>query len=373
MNKVRYGLIGYGKIGSQHVKGLLGGAVKNLDLVAIADTNPERLKAAVEAVGPSLKTFDSAEALIASGCVDAIHICTPHYFHPVYAIKGLEAGLNVMVEKPAGVYTKQVKEMNAVAAKAGKVFGVMFNQRTNPVYQKVRELIKEGELGQVTRTNWIITNWFRAQSYYDQGDWRATWGGEGGGVLLNQNPHNLDLFQWICGMPSRVKSVVYYGKHRDIEVEDDVYAIFEYPNGATGCYITTIADAPGTNRLEITGENGKIVVEDNTIVFSRLRESVTSFNQRFKGGIGQPECWRIEVPTKGTYTSHMGIIQNFCDAIQKGTPLMAPGEEGINGLEISNAIHLSSWLGENWVDIPVDDDLFYDKLKEHIDRERKNR
>lgn len=369
MKKVKLGLIGYGKIGSQHVKQLLQGAVPQCELTAIADIDPVRLQAAKDAVGENLLTFNTADELIHSGKVDAIHICAPHYFHPVYAIEGLEAGLHVLVEKPAGVYTKQVKEMNAVAAKhPNQIFAVMFNQRTMPVYQKARELIQSGELGQITRTNWIITNWFRSQSYYDQGGWRATWDGEGGGVLLNQNPHNLDLFQWICGMPSRVKSVVYYGKHRKIEVEDDVYALFEYPNGATGSYITTIADSPGTNRLEICGDNGKIVVEDGKLFFYRLRESITSFNKRYQGGIGQPECWKIEVPLKGTYTSHMGILGNFCDAILKGTPLISRGEEGINGLELSNAIHLSSWMGENWVDIPVDDDLFYNKLQEHIQK-----
>jgi predicted dehydrogenase len=368
MNKVRLGLIGYGKIGSQHVKGLLSGAVPQCELAAVADTDPARLTAAKQAAGEKLLTFDSAEALIHSGKIDAIHICTPHYFHPVYAIAGLKAGLHVLVEKPAGVYTKQVKEMNAVAAGTDRVFAMMFNQRTMPVYQKARELVKSGELGEITRTNWIITNWFRSQSYYDQGGWRATWEGEGGGVLLNQNPHNLDLFQWICGMPDRVKSVVYYGKHRKIEVEDDVYALFEYPNGATGCYITTIADSPGTNRLEICGDRGKLVIEDNKLFFYRLCENISDFNSRYTGGIGQPECWKIEVPLKGTYTSHMGILQNFCDAILKGTPLIAPGQEGIYGLELSNAIHLSSWTGENWVDIPVDDELFYTKLQEKIQK-----
>ena len=254
--------------------------------------------------------------------------------------------------------------MNRVAAESGKVFGIMYNQRTNRIYQKARELVQSGELGEITRTNWIITNWYRAQCYYDQSSWRATWKGEGGGVLLNQNPHNLDLFQWIAGMPSRVKAEVYYGKHRNIEVEDDVTALFEYPNGATGTYITTVADAPGTNRFEITGTRGKIVLEDNKLSFSRLREDTISFNSHFKGGIGQPECWKVEVPVKGTYTSHPGIITNFCDAILKGTKLIAPGEEGILGLSISNAIHLSSWMGNSWIDLPIDGDLFKEKLAE---------
>ena len=198
---------------------------------------------------------------IHSGACEAVIIAVPHYLHPSMAIEAMETGLHVIVEKPAGVYTKQVEEMNAVAAKHPElVYCMDFNQRTNPLYKKVKDLIDRGDLGEMTRVIWIVTDWYRSQSYYDQGGWRATWDGEGGGVLLNQNPHNLDLWQWMCGIPKRVKSQVYYGKHRNIEVEDDLYALVEYENGATGCYITTVGDAPGTNRLEIDGTNGKIVV-----------------------------------------------------------------------------------------------------------------
>lgn len=368
MDKVRLGIIGFGKIGSQHAKKLMAGAVEQCDLVAVADIEPKALENAKAIIGPQVKTFSTADALISSGCVDAILISAPHYFHPPYAIKGFEAGLHVLVEKPAGVYTRQVREMNEAAARHPElVFGIDFNQRTNPVYRKVKDMVEEGVVGPIVHVNWIITNWFRSQSYYDQGGWRATWAGEGGGVLLNQNPHNLDLFQWICGMPERVRSQVYYGKHRKIEVEDDVYAIMEYPGGAVGSYITTIADAPGTNRLEIDGDKGKIVVEDDRIVLTLLKESESAFNARFTGGIGKPECGKpVEVPVEGIYTSHMGIISNFCNAILHGEPLIAPGAEGIRGLEISNAIHLSSWEDGGWVDVPVDENLFYGKLQEKI-------
>lgn len=368
MRKVRYGIIGFGKIGTQHAKRLVAGAVPACDLVAVADIDPKALESARAVIGNDVLCFDSAAALIHSGAVEAIHICTPHYFHPVYAIMGMEAGLHVLVEKPAGVYTRQVREMNEVAAKHPElVYALDFNQRTNPVYRKVREMIQEGVIGQIGRAIWIITDWYRSQSYYDLGGWRATWKGEGGGVLLNQNPHNLDLFQWICGMPSRIRSQVYYGKHRNIEVEDDVYAILEYPNGATGCYITTIADAPGTNRLEIDGDGGKIVVENNTITLSKLQESASAFNARFKGGLGKPACNPPEVVAcEGTYTSHMGIIANFCAAILDHEPLLASGFDGINALSISNAIHLSSWHDGAWVELPLDENVFYDALEEKI-------
>lgn len=364
MKTVRIGIIGYGKMGSQHTKAFLDKKVPNAILTAIADCDPAQLEKARNACGSSVSYFTSGEALIQGGACDAIIPTVPHYLHPVFAVQAFQAGLHVLCEKPAGVYTKQVEVMNQAAKESGKVFAIMLNQRTNPVFQKARALVQEGELGRIIHTNWIITSWFRAQSYYDKSAWRATWKGEGGGVLLNQNPHNLDLWQWICGMPSRVKAEVYYGKHRDVEVEDDVYALFEYPNGATGSYITTIADSPGTNRLEISGTQGKLVVEDNVLSFWRLRESSDDFNQNFKGEIGQPECWKCEIPVKGTYTSHPGIIKDFCDAILTGSSLLAPGEEGIKGLEISNAIHLSSWTGGGWVDFPIDADLFKAKLEE---------
>lgn len=366
MNKVRLGIIGYGNIGSQHGRSIAAGKTPAVDLTAVADIDPERLKLAKSVFGEDLKTFDSAEALIHSGSCDAVLISVPHYYHPSMAIMAMEAGLHVLVEKPAGVYTKQVERMDAAAARHPElVYCMDFNQRTNPLYQKVKELLESGELGQMKRVIWIVTDWYRSQSYYDQGGWRATWDGEGGGVLLNQNPHNLDLWQWMCGMPKRIKANVYYGKHRNIDVEDDVTALVEYENGATGCYITTVGDAPGTNRLEIDGERGKLVVEDGKLKFYRLRVPEPEFNASYKKGLGKPEVWECEIPVKGTYTSHPGIINNFCDAILTGAKRIAPGEEGIKGLQISNAIHLSSWLGGEWVELPVDGELFLEKLQEH--------
>lgn len=364
MSKVKLGIIGYGKMGSQHAGSLVKGQVPQAELTAVADIDPGRIKKAKELCGDQLKVYESAEELIRSGSCDGVIIATPHYYHPSIAIAAMEAGLHVLVEKPAGVYTKQVEEMDRVAKQhQDLVYCMDFNQRTNPLYQKLKELIEGGELGEIKRTIWIITDWYRSQSYYDQGGWRATWKGEGGGVLLNQNPHNLDLWQWMCGMPKRVKANVYYGKHRNVEVEDDVTALVEYENGATGCYITTVGDAPGTNRLEVDGERGKIVVEDDKMKFYRLRVPEPEFNATYQGGLGKPEVWDCEIPIKGKYTSHPGILANFCDAIQKGTKRIAPGEEGILGLQISNAIHLSSWLGGDWVDLPVDGDLFLEELK----------
>src|SRR5690606_34449403 len=233
----------------------------------------------------------------------------------------------VLVEKPAGVYTKQVRQMNEAAAKSGKVFSIMYNQRTNPLYVKLRELISSGELGEIRRTNWIITNWYRSQAYYNSGGWRATWAGEGGGVLINQDPHQLDLWQWTIGMmPTRVRAFCHFGKYRNIEVEDDVTAYVEYENGATGVFVTTTGEAPGTNRFEISGDRGKMVIEDGKMTFWRLRVGESEFNASNTSSFAQPECWKCEIPVNGEGPGHMGITQNFVDAILKGTPLIAPGE-----------------------------------------------
>jgi len=365
MDKVRIGVVGIGNMGTAHVKHLSEGKVPNGVLTAVCDINPDRLKWVKENIGEHILTFDNAEAMFVSKEVDAVMIATPHYDHPPLAIKAFEHGLHVLIEKPAGVYTKQVREMNEVAEKSGKVFGIMYNQRTNPLYQKLKDIIDSGELGELRRTNWIITNWYRSQSYYDSGGWRATWAGEGGGTLLNQNPHQLDLWQWTCGMPKRVRAFCSFGKRRNIEVEDDVTAYVEYENGATGVYITSVSDTPGTNRFEITGDRGKIVIEDDKLTFWRLRVSESQFNKEYTGGFGEPECWKCEIPIVGTATQHVGIMINWVEAILKGAPLLAPGVEGIKGLQISNAMYLSTWL-DDWVEIPFDEDLFYEKLQERI-------
>ncbi|GGE49286.1 oxidoreductase [Pullulanibacillus camelliae] len=366
MGKVRIGIIGVGNMGSSHAVYLNNNEVPEAELVAVCDTNQARLDWAKAHLKETVALYDDANHLLAADDVDAVIIATPHYEHSPLAIKAFEKGKHVMSEKPAGVYTKQVREMNQAAAKSGKVFGIMYNQRTNPLYQKLRELVQAGELGEIKRTNWIITNWYRSQSYYDSGGWRATWAGEGGGVLLNQDPHQLDLWQWTAGMmPQRVRAFCGFGKFHDIEVEDDVTAYVEYENGATGVFVTSTGDSPGTNRYEISGDRGKLVVEEGQLTFWRLRQSEREFNRKYKGGFGEPECWKIDVPVHGKATDHRGITTNWVQAILHGTALLAPGEEGIKGLEISNAMHLSAWT-DNWVDLPVDEDLYYEKLQERI-------
>lgn len=366
MDKVRLAIIGFGNMGTAHCANLMKGKVGGCELSAICDNNPTKLKIAQEKYGDKVQYFADTESLFKSEKIDAVFIVTPHYDHPILAMEAFKYGLHVMIEKPAGVYTKTVRQANEVAQKTDRVFGIMYNQRTNPVYQKVRELVQNGELGEIKRVVWIITSWYRSQSYYNSGGWRATWEGEGGGVLLNQCPHNLDLWQWMCGMPSKVYAKMSFGKCHDIEVEDDVTAYVEYPNGATGLFVTSTHETPGTNRLEISCDRGKLVVENNKIIFYRTTIGEREFNSTYTKGFGEPECWTCEIPTKGEYPEHVGILQNFTDAILKGTPLLAPGIEGIKGLSISNAMHLSAWTNSDIDPQNIDEDLFLKLLDDKI-------
>ena len=363
MKKVRLGIIGIGNMGSGHANNILKGLCPEIQLCAVADINPDRIRWAEENLPADVAKFDTAEKLMDSGLVDAILVAVPHYGHPQYAMAGFERGLHVMVEKPAGVFTRQVRLMNEAAARSGVVFGMMFNQRTDPVYKKMRELVQSGELGNIRRTNWIITNWYRPQAYYDSGAWRATWSGEGGGVLLNQCPHNLDLLQWICGLPVKVQAFCHVGKWHDIEVEDDVTAYLEFANGATGVFVTTTGDAPGTNRFEITMERGKLVCEDDKLSFYELEVSEREYCYTATEGFAKPEGHWVELETDGENLQHVAVLRAFAANILRGEPLVADGKEGINGLTLSNAMHLSSWLGQP-VNIPFDEDLFLEKLNE---------
>ncbi|WP_125604925.1 Gfo/Idh/MocA family protein [Lapidilactobacillus bayanensis] len=367
MDKVKFAIIGVGNIGSMHTEYFSKNLVEGAELIAVCDTDPSKLQRVKDKYGDRFKLYDNDEAVMNDQNIDAVLIATPHYSHPTLGIEALNHGKHVLSEKPIGVYTKDVAEMNAVAAAHPELtFGIDYNQRTNPLYRKMRELIQSGEIGEFRRVNWIITNWYRSQSYYDSGTWRATWKGEGGGVLLNQDPHQLDLLQWLCGMPKRIMSFAYFGKRRNIEVEDEVTAYFEYPNGATGVFVTSVSETPGTNRLEIVGSAGKLVVENNKLSFWKVRTDEREFNKNYQGGFGEPEVWQVEIPVKfDDHDQHMKITQNFTNHIRNGEKLLAPGIEGINGLTISNAIHLSTWE-KRWVELPIDADLFLKDLNEHI-------
>jgi len=376
-NEVRIGVIGLGNMGSYHAEYLQNGEIENAVLAAVCDINEKKLNKN----GDSAAYFTDAEKMMKSGLIDAVLIATPHYLHPPLAEAAFENGLHVLLEKPAGVYIKHVASMNEAAQKSGKVFSMMFQQRVNPIFIKIKKLINAdetprsgenpcsgknlrcGELGEIKRISWIITDWFRTQTYYDSGGWRATWEGEGGGVLLNQCPHNLDLWQWICGMPKRVRAFMSFGKYHNIEVEDDVTAYMEYENGATGLFVTTTGDAPGTNRFEITGDMGKLVCENGKLTLHKNKISDREFSDTSKEAFATPECEITDIEIKSDDMGYIGITQNFVNAILNGEPLIVNGFEGIKGLTLSNAFHTSA-IKDKWVDLPLCPDEFLEILNE---------
>ncbi len=370
MDSIRLGIIGIGNIGTTHAARVTSGECPEIRLVAVADRRESRRQWAAEHI-PDVRIFSEGAELIASRVCDAVLISVPHYQHPDLAILAMKSGQHVLVEKPAGVYSLQVREMIIEADRHPELtFALMFNQRTNCLYRKMKEMITSGELGEMKRMSWLITDWYRPQYYYDSGAWRATWSGEGGGVLLNQCPHQLDLLQWLCGLPVKVQAHMFNGKWHDIEVEDDVTAYLEFANGATGVFVTTTADAPGTNRLEITGTKGKLVCENGRLTFWKLGIDEREYCRTSTEAFGKPPCDVIEVETDGKNPQHTGVLNAFAANILRGEPLVADGREGLNGLLLSNAMHLSAWL-DSAITLPFDEKLFYDLLMERFRSSRR--
>lgn len=362
MNTVRLGIIGMGNIGKYHADYLLNGKVNRAQLTAVADA----LAPLDSWAAKGLRTFQDGAELIRSGAVDAVIIATPHYQHTTLGIAALEAGLQVMVEKPISVHKADAERLLAAHARHPKlVFAAMFQLRTEPRYVKMKKLITDGELGDLVRVSWIITDWFRTEIYYASGGWRATWKGEGGGVLLNQCPHNLDILTWLCGMPARVRGFCQLGRYHQIEVEDNVTAYLEWASGATGVFITSTGEAPGTNRFEICGSRGKLVLENNRLTFTRNETDMRAFSAAAKAGFARPEVWHVEVPFENAPAQHATLTQNFVDAVLDGTPLVAPAAEGMNSVELANAALYSSLTGQT-IELPLDGTAYEHKLQELI-------
>jgi predicted dehydrogenase len=326
-------------MGRAHLGNIRSGKVPGLKVTALC-----------ESVGtlPELQEgeggFTDVSAMMDSGMIDAILICTPHFSHTTIGIEALGKGLHVLVEKPISVHKADCERLIAAHTDKSKVFAAMFNMRTNATFRKVKELIDSGELGEVRRVHWEVTNWFRTNYYYATGGWRGTWKGEGGGVLMNQCPHNLDLFQWLFGMPQRVRGFCQFGRFHQVEVEDDVTAVMQYDNGTTATFVTSTGEAPGRNVLEISAEQGRLTVTDGTkIHFQRNRKPMSEFCMEAEAAFAMPESWHMDIPVDTAGGQHVEILQNFTQAILKGEKLLSPAEEGIYSVELANAILLSTW------------------------------
>lgn len=360
MKTVRLGIIGLGNIGRFHADYLRAGKVSRAELTAVCDAF-----APLDPYKP-LQTFTDAEQMMRSGAIDAVVIATPHYQHTTLGIAAFQAGLHAMVEKPISAHKADAERLIAAHQKNPKlVFAGMFQLRTEPRYLKIRKLIQSGDLGQVVRINWIITDWFRTEAYYASGGWRATWKGEGGGVLLNQCLHQLDMLQWLCGMPVRARGFCQLGRFHNIEVEDNVTIYLEYSSGATGVFVSSTGETPGTNRFEICGTRGRLVLENNKLTFNRNDADMLEFSRSAKTGFARPELWNVDIPFDNAANAHATVMQNFVDAILDGAPLIAPGAEGIHSVELANVMLYSSLLNQT-VELPMDSTAYERKLQQLI-------
>lgn len=372
MDKVRIGIVGIGNIGTAHANTLFSGAVEGAQLAAVCDISADRQKFCKETY-TDVAVFDDYKKMFESGFVDAVIVSTPHKLHCDIAMDALRMGLNALVEKPVDITVSKAKAINELVKQTDKKFVIMFNQRTNDVFAKAREIVKGGSLGELKRTVWIITNWYRTQRYYDSAGWRATWAGEGGGVLLNQAPHNLDLWQWICGMPVEITANCEVGKYHNIEVEDDVIINARYQNGATGVFITSTGEFPGTNRLEISGTLGKIVVENGVLKWWKLPENERDICFNATDLFPSIKCEYEEYASqKSNDDAHKQIIQNYVNAIRNGEELLSPGTDGIYELTLSNAAYLSSWKGGAPIKLPFDSAEFDALLAEKVKNSKTN-
>lgn len=362
MKKVRIGIVGMGNMGKYHADYLLKGEVAHAELAAVCSTSPHKL----ETYKDRVKVFSDGVEMIKSGEIDAVLVATPHYQHTSLGICAIEQGVHLMVEKPISAHKADAERLIAVAEKHPKiVFGAMFQLRTEPRYLKLKKLIQDGELGEIVRINWIITDWYRTEAYYASGGWRATWKGEGGGVLLNQCLHQLDALQWLVGMPSKVRSFAQLGRFHNIEVEDNVTAYLEYSNGATGVFISSTGEAPGSNRFEIAGTRGKVVLENDQIQFTRNENCMLEHSKQSKIGFSKPEVWNVDIPFGNAELPHAILMRNFVNAIRDGEALIAPGTDGIHSVELANVLLYSSLIDQN-VDMPMDGAAFEAKLNQLI-------
>ncbi|OGV48209.1 MAG: oxidoreductase [Lentisphaerae bacterium GWF2_52_8] len=363
MQELRIGIVGVGGMGGNHVESVK--VTPRARLSAICDIKKDLADNVAAKNGA--KAFYDADTMFKSGEIDAVIIATPHYDHTPLTVMALDSGIHVLTEKPIAVHKKDAAKMIEAHRRNPKLqFAAMFQMRTEPWTQKLKSLINSGELGNIYRINWIITNWFRSQAYYNSGGWRATWKGEGGGVLLNQCPHQIDLYQWFFGMPSKVRGFCQIGKYHNIEVEDNVTSYFEYPDGKTAVFITSTGEAPGTNRLEISCDRGRLVFEDGKLSLRRTELSVKEFLETSKESFATPPVWEIQIPVAQSAGSpHQKIIENFVCAILDGAALIAPASEGINSVELANSMLYSS-MKNCTVDMPLDQDAFEKALAELV-------
>lgn len=356
---VRLGVIGLGNIGRTYVDLIVGGQVPGAELTAVSSrTVPDE--------SPAMH-FSRFDDLLDSGLVDAVIVATPTMSHPEIGAAAAARGLPVLMDKPLAMSVRQASSLVETLAAAGSS-AVMLNQRFDPYYREIHQLISDGAIGEVMRFSWIMTAWYRPDVYYEVSSWRGTWVGEGGGLLINQCIHNLDVLQWLVGLPSSVSAIAGFGKYHAIDVEDEVTATLSYASGTTGVVVASSGEAPGINQLDIIGDRGSIRYDGETLTLKRSEVSVRTHCRNTSEMFGMPQFANETVTpadADAAESQHAQVLRNFVGSIAYGEPLLTPVSEGLNSLQLANAILLSAWQGVP-VPVPIDEASFEAELQARI-------
>lgn len=375
--KIRVAVIGIGRMGSIHARNLKIGNIKGAVLAAVCDILDlpiEKFKRKYKNV-PSYKDY---KEMIEKESIDAVIVATQHYFHGNIVKYCMEKGKHVLCEKPLSVTAEEaISVIEESKRYPNLIKAIMWNQRTNPIHKRARDLIKSGAIGNIIRINYIVTDWYRSQAYYNQGGWRACLWGEGGGTLINQCVHQLDLLQWIVGLPINVEAKM-FTIGRNITVENDVIALFGYKDDVYCQFSASTHELRGTNRLEISCDKGRIVIENRKMKVYTYQKPESEVNRSTKSGYGfvKRKTNRYNYNLKFAFRlvrdfgEQASIIRNFINTIRKKETLISPLEDGLSAVEMVNAVYLSAWEEKTYA-IPIDSKYYSKVLEKKIECERK--
>ncbi|MAQ10247.1 MAG: oxidoreductase [Gammaproteobacteria bacterium] len=354
---VRVGVVGTGNIGSQHILLLQSGKIKGAQLAATASRSASSLQTDVPHFKDYREMFSHAD-------INAVLIATPTMSHVEIAQAAIQCGLPIMMEKPLAMSVGQAEKLLALVPDHLQ-FAIMLSQRFDPAYARLKQLLMNNAIGNLQRIGWTMTKWYRPDIYYKVSRWRGTWPGEGGGLLINQCIHNLDVLQWLVGLPDSITAKVGFGKHHDIDVEDEVSAIMTFDNGAIGTLTASSGEAPGVNRLEIVGDRGSLILEHGVIDVLRADENVRTHCRTTHEMFGMPVFDREVIEITEESNQHAAVLQNFVDSLEIGSELLTPTEQGLGSLQLANGILLSAWNNET-VTVPIDTNQYEARLQEKI-------
>lgn len=363
---IRIGIAGIGFIAEEYIKLFTQGQIQGAEIRALSSRNYSHMEEIRAKYRLDAALFTDYDAMLSSGKIDMVMICTPHYFHPGMAVKAIEQGIHTMIEKPVGVYPEELDELaKCVKSHPETLSGVLYCRRTNPVFAKIKQLLADGTLGKLKRVTWIVTDMYRTQAYFDIAGWRGTYSGEGGGLLMNQVSHHIDLLVWLCGLPEAMQANCYTARERNIEVENEVSITMEYPGNAVGQFIASTRECPGSNRLELSGSRGQIILDNEKDLTLRILETdETQFNATTNIPFAfipyKEEVFHFDMMYNPVLQAK--IVNNFIASLTDGTPVTCPVEEAVRSQQFIQGAYLSSWQDKK-LTLPVDGSAFTAELK----------